>query len=400
MSSMTMPHILPCLLMAVILAAAVGTAADAAESPLNNTFAKLDRGEPVCIVVIGNSVTYGAPAGEKRTTSFYWALADWMREHFPKGDIRLKTGIIFAIGPELQLFRMEDKVFRHKPDLVLAEFGAANGAWGPAGRAVTDPATEGYIRLLRERLPECDVVLQLGLFQTMMDWYRRGETPPTAAFLHSVGTHYGCLVSDGGRAIAERIVKGADWKEFMKDGIHPNENGYAVHSAVLRQALDEAYAAYRKRPAPVAAHVLPKATLTPRPWVRPRLVPASAAADVAGFSPADFGRFKGLVATESGAVLSFRPTAGRCVGLLLRRPKAPGGLRIMTDGVWVAMNLKNEPRAIEEDDPDRHPLFRHFFHADGLPLSFGEVRLQTLMAAEGESVELAGFLVVEDLDTP
>ncbi len=372
-------------------------AAAADGSPLNNTFAKLVRGDPVQIVVVGNSVTHGAPAGEERTTSFYWALHDWLRERFPDAEIRLQTSIIFAIGPELQLFRMESKVFRFTPDLVLAEFGAANGAWGESGRAVTDPATEGYLRRLRTRLPECDVVLQLGLFKSMLTHHEAGRTPPTAQFLQDLARHYGCLVADGQQAIAGRILDGEPWAAYMKDPIHPGPEGYAVHSRVLREALDRAYAAYRADPRPVTPHKLPRKTLTARPWSSPRLVPASAATEVTGFAPADYGHFQGLEATGPVAELVFQPERGRCVGLLVRRPRRMGRLSIRHDGAWAPLDLVHEPTAIEEDDPGRNRLNRHFFHADGLPLAWDRVALRTELDADEEAVQLLGFLVVDDL---
>ncbi len=366
----------------------------AGASPLNNTFARLEAGKPVQIVVVGNSVTYGAPAGEKRTTSFYWTLYDWLKEKFPGGDVRLQTSIIFAIGPELQLFRMEDKVFRYKPDLLLAEFSAANGAWGPAGREVTDPATEGYIRRLRRQLPECDVILQLGLFKSMMQWHEKKETPPTAAFLKSIAVHYDCLLGDGQQELADRIVAGTEWKTLMNDGIHPSPEGYKVHGEVLRKALDMAYAEYKKAPQPVTAHVLPEKTLNGNPWEKPLLVPASEARGADGFEAADFGRFKGLSAAKSGATLTYKPEKGRCVALLLRKPKAMGGLQVKTGDAWKDLGLEHEPVAIEEDDPQRNQIIRHFFHADGLPLCWDEISLRT-RAENGQSVQIIGFLVVE-----
>gem|GEM_PF-5736013 len=361
---------------------------------MNNTFARLESGKPVQIVVIGNSVTHGAPAGEERTTSFYWALSDWLKEKFPEGDIRLQTSIIFAIGPELQLFRMEDKVFRYKPDLLLAEFSAANGAWGPAGRKVTDPATEGYIRRLRQNFPDCDIILQLGLFKDMMQWHERKETPPTAAFLKSLAIHYDCLLSDGQQELADRIISGTEWKALMKDGIHPGPEGYKVHSEILRKALDKAYAEYKKDPQPVRSHAMPEKTLDENPWEKPLLVPASAARDVEGFESADFGRFKGLSTVKSGAALAFQPEKGRCVGILLRKPEQMGGLQIKTQEDWKELSLKSEPAAMEEDDPKRNRIIRHFFHADGLPLYWEKIELRS-WTEKGQSVQIIGFLVVE-----
>jgi len=120
---------------------------------LRNTFTKALDQKKLRISVIGNSVTYGAAFDGDRIDSYYVRLADWFKKRFPDTEIDLRTGIIFAMGPETQLFRMEEKLFAFNPDLVVAEFGAANGAWGAKGRPVTDPATEGYVRASSAQTP-------------------------------------------------------------------------------------------------------------------------------------------------------------------------------------------------------------------------------------------------------
>jgi hypothetical protein len=116
---------------------------------LTNAFTRCLIDRKLTIVVIGNSVSYGAACDGDKIDSYYVHLTDWFRKTFPDAEIQVKLGIIFAIGPEVQLFRMEDKALRPQPDLVVTEFGAANGAWGEKGREITERATEGYIRRLR-----------------------------------------------------------------------------------------------------------------------------------------------------------------------------------------------------------------------------------------------------------
>lgn len=371
-------------------------------SLLHNSFVKLTKEKRLKIVVIGNSVSHGMVTEGKPTVSYYPHLLQWFKTQFPDADIQLKTGIIFAIGAELQLFRMDDKLFAEKPDLVVVEFGAANGAWGDGGREITDRATEGYIRRLRFIMPQADCFMNMGLFKTMLADYEKGKTPNSVLMQYSLAKQYGCALADSEKAMVEKISAGTPYEELMNDFIHPSAKGYELHGQVIAAELDRQYQLFKDtKPADLVLkdHAFPKESVVEDPWLFPRLVPAFFADDLKGFSVAESGRVKFISASESGASGSYNAGRGRIAGLLMRSPEKQGSIEVRLDGKgeWKRLALKGEPRFTEGDDRQNW-LQRSFFAANGLPLYCQQIEFRVSDDPETKdayAIQIIGFLVIE-----
>jgi len=370
---------------------------------LHNTFCRLTNDNRLKVVVVGNSVTAGAPAGAKNGTvpSFYVALDKWLHERFPKAEIQVIPKIIYAIGPEVQAFRMDERVLAEKPDLVLVEFGAANGAWGDKGRMITEPATEGYIRRLRLQLPQADCVMMMGIFKTMMDDYRQGKTPASVDFQRAVAAHYDCALADAQKQVSKRLLEGETWETYMKDFIHPGPKGYELYSTVLMEEFDRQWNAFQAEPRTGRTphpHTFPETTLHPDPWLFPRLIPAFYAQTVDGFEINETGNLKYLASTGAGASGTYTaPAQGKIVGVLMRAPKGCGNLEIKSGDQWVRMAQRAEPHFTEGDAPE-NKLFRNFFAAYGLPAETEKVEFRVSPNPEdaGTSiVQIVGFFMIE-----
>ena len=121
-------------LLSVTLAAAAGAAspddiplAPAVEcSPragLPNFFAKLAAGEEVRIAYLGGSIT--AQEGWRPKTLAYFQKA------FPKAKLSQINAAIGGTGSDLGVFRLEQDVLDHKPDLLFVEFAVNDGGARP-----------------------------------------------------------------------------------------------------------------------------------------------------------------------------------------------------------------------------------------------------------------------------
>jgi len=369
-------------------------------SALHNTFVRLTNDKSLKIVVIGNSVAHGS-IRDGKPVNFYSYVRDWFKATFRDVNIEVKTGIIFAIGPELQLFKMEEKVFHENPDLVLVEFGAANGAWGKAGKEITERATEGYIRRLRFVMPRADCIMNMGLFRTMLDTYRAGRTPPSVLFQRRVAGHYRCAPADSQKELVRRILGGDAWKTYMGDVIHPNARGYEIHGQVLTAELERQYVLFQGTPQryrKLRDHTLPSETVHDDPWLFPRLVPAYFADPVNGFTIRENGRLKYIAADKAGANGSFEAKRGRIVGMLMRSPGKCGNVEVRADGgEWARLSHRREPRFTDEADP-ANLLQRFFFAAYGLPLYCDRIDFRVSADPETDDaydVRIVGFMVIE-----
>ena len=374
---------------------------------LRNAFVRATRDKRLKIIVIGNSVTNGAPVGkdEKKNPSFYVSLGDWFTKKFPEAQIEVVPRIIFAMGPEVQVFRMDERVIAEKPDLVLVEFnaasGAANSAWGENGPKLTDPASEGFFRRLRLLLPQTDCLIEMALFKTMLDDYRHGKDPLCASFQHAAAAHYGNVYADAGKEVAARILAGEPWEAYMNDGIHPNDQGYEIYSKVLLAEVERQWTLFLALPESektVTPHAMPATTLCPDPWLFARLVPAYNALHDAGFKVEETGPAKYLAATQVGASGSFDASPGRIVGVLMRYPgESCGNLELRSGDHWVRLSQKQEPHFTHGEDSANHYI-RALLGANGLPLSLDKIEFRVSNDPEvagASTVEIIGFMVVE-----
>lgn len=393
-------RLLPLFLLSLFGSPALAESVKTAPSPLANTFARLSSGQPLKVVVIGNSVTAGAPAGHKTTPSFYVALNDWLVKTFPGVRIEVVPKIIYAIGPEVQLFYQDSRLFSETPDLVLAEFGAANGAWGRAGSVVTEPATEGYVRRLRERFPRADVIMMMGMFRTLLDDYAANAEPPSASFLQRVSDHYDALAVDAGREVARRVLTGETWSAYMDDVIHPSARGYTLYGEQLVAAMEHAWRQFQAAPlASPRDHPLPTTPLHPAPWTAPRLVPATEARTT-GFTPHIHGTLAYIEAAGTGVIGRYQAPSGRqVVGVFMRAGKPCGNLEVrVPGGQWVRLTQRDTPHFTVYEDR-ANPLYRNFFATSGLPRAVTEFEFRASPdpeTADARVVQLIGFFEIKE----
>lgn len=371
---------------------------------LVNAFTKCLTEKQLTIAIIGNSVS----AGRTVESGYSAHIADWFQRTFPVARIELKPGIISSIGSEYQLFRMNDKALQSQPDLLVTEFGAANGAWGEAGRAITERSLEGYVRRLRMLNPKADILMNLSIHETMLEAYRQGKIPSSVLFHERVARHYDCALTDPGTLIARRVLAGEPWEKFMKDAIHPGPVGYEVHGEVIRAELDRQYRVYRALSAKeteIHGHPLPEVGLLDDPWSNPRLVPASSATRLNGFRPGSSGRVEFIEADSPDASGSFIPEKGRIVGMLYhcpaltgKKPSAEIEIRADDSREWKRLSLEKEPVVVEDNDRG-NVLRRQFFGAYGLPLYSQRIDFRVARNVDAveptASVRIVGFFVVE-----
>ena len=89
---------------------------------LPNTRKKLRANEPVRIVAFGDSITAGGDASEPGLI-FWERWANALREKYPRAYIETTNGATGGDATVQGLQRLEEKVLRQKPDLVLIGFG-------------------------------------------------------------------------------------------------------------------------------------------------------------------------------------------------------------------------------------------------------------------------------------
>jgi acyl-CoA thioesterase-1 len=240
----------------VVAAAAVPVASSAATAPrpaacvvagdqarfdfaLPRTARRLASGEPIKIVALGSSSTYGAGASTS-AAAYPSRLAEELAKHFPGHEFTvLNRGVNGEEMPDM-LARLETAVIAEQPDLVLWQVGTNSVLRGKALEPHVALLHEGLTRLKATGAdvvlidpqyaprviakPTCDGMVSLisatakaehvGVFhrfELMRHWYQT-EHLPFETFVSADGVHmndwsYACLARALGLAIAEAATR-------------------------------------------------------------------------------------------------------------------------------------------------------------------------------------------------
>jgi len=232
---------------------------------LPNIIQKLENGDTVTIVYFGGSNT--------RSEGYRVMTADWLREKYPKADIRSVNAGINGTGSDLGCARLETDVLRHRPDLVFVEF-VGNDGGDPESKA----RIEGIVRQIRKRSRFTDILFVYTLKERDVALFQSGEYQKGALMQEEVADYYGIpsihlgvavshLVSEGKLVFTSRedvSISGA--VVFTHDSIHPTiPEGHQIYTDTITRSF-EAISELRGHLGRLVHH-LPQNTLVPaNPW--------------------------------------------------------------------------------------------------------------------------------------
>lgn len=205
---------------------------------LPKTLAKLQAGDPVSIVLLGDSISTGCNAsGWGGGPPFQPAFQDLWVQHLQmhyQAEVSLTNlsvgGMTAAWG-----VTMIDKVVESKPDLVVVAFGMNDAA----GRSAADYShdMQAMIRSIREKLPATEFILVATMLGNR-DWPRLDQD----LFLQYRSQLEGMV--ENGVALADMTSLWAEMLQRKNDsdltgnGVnHPNDFGHRVYAQVLSALL-------------------------------------------------------------------------------------------------------------------------------------------------------------------
>ena len=212
--------------MGIVAGAAYAQSPDEANlARLERVMAKARRGEQVTVGVIGGSITKGGAASspEKDYASL---VTQWWRKTFPKSEIRLVNAGIIATGSNYGSLRVQRDLLLQHPDFVIVEFAVNDKN--------TQACAESLEGLIRQVLPQSNQPAAILLFMMR----KGGEN---AQEWHSkVGRHYHLPMVSLRDALWPKIEAGrANWKDYVTDGVHPNDRGHAFTAKLVTDLLEK-----------------------------------------------------------------------------------------------------------------------------------------------------------------
>lgn len=292
---------------------------------LNEILASRPEGSAFRIAYLGGSITEGAGASDRKNRYSSRVTAAIARRYPALAVEEINAGV-GGTPSALGLFRTERDIVGKEPDLVFVEFAVNDGGNADCGKYM-----EGIVRRLLRYKRDLPIVFLYTFSSGMYEGYLEGREPVSVRAHHAVAEYYHIPEINLGPDLTRKIkAYGGDHLVFMKDGAHPNDDGYATYTDTVMAHLFDFDFDIR----------FPEETVTGVEYQNPHMEYASAALlahpeEFSGFAVSSFslhGRTADYIyAPLPGSSLTFR-FRGRALGVYMAIEKDSGDMLLSVDG--------------------------------------------------------------------
>ncbi len=325
--------------------------------------------QEIKIGYIGGSITEGSGASsrDKRYSSLFTAALN--KRFTNKSFVEINAGI-GGTPSALGLFRLKQQVLDFNPDILFIEFAVNDSGSGES----MFKYTEGIVRRALSWNPKLPIVF---LFT-----YPANEF--TVEGHKKICREYGLPYVDMNSDLKEKIAHyGGDDRFFTRDGVHPNDLGYASYVDSMMRELGKFEFEFK----------FPQEPIYGVEFTNPRIIPAAElCAQGWQLSERSMGNIplKYIFADKPGTQLTIE-FEGRTCGLYLRMEK---------DGCYASVTVDGKPSGTAafwdkyslQFDRDNYSML-----ADALPLGKHTVTItineEKAEQSEGHVARIGGILV-------
>lgn len=190
------------------------------------------------IAYLGGSIT-AAPGWRVKSLA-------WLKERYPAAKLEEINAAIGGTGSDLGVFRLEQDVLRHHPDLMFVEFAVNDGGAQPER---IHQAMEGIVRQTWAANPETDIIFVYTLSLPFLADLQAGKFSRSASAMEEVADHYGIPSIHFGIEVAamekagtlifkgEKTASESKTAVFSTDGVHPLiETGHELYLQAIARA--------------------------------------------------------------------------------------------------------------------------------------------------------------------
>jgi len=302
---------------------------------LENTLYKLTKEKKLNVAYFGGSVTEGAGASDQSKYSWRALTTKWFKDEYPDAEINEIQAAVGGTGTGLGIYRCDRDLADRLPDLVFFEFSINDYGSNFAHLAAN---AETVIRKIWNKVPTADIIFVHTTTKSISDSLDEGREFGSRDTFSAVAHHYGNMpIIDMGENFRNHIkADGGDWLKYTLEGVHPNDEGYAVYANCVISTLK----GYLKKSAAVSKLItktLPESQLSSVPLNLTAHLEDSYLAELGeGWRRVEkdmCGRCPHYIeATEAGATMTFRFT-GRGVGAYWMIATDGGKIEYSVDGV-------------------------------------------------------------------
>lgn len=189
---------------------------------------KARRGEEICIVALGGSITQGFVATNLEKTCYAALCAKWWCDNFPQAKIKFINSGIGATTSHIGLHRLNRDVLDYAPDLVFIEF-CVNDSWA----SEVSPA-ETYTNLIKQTLTSATKPAVV-----LVESMRKSGVMAQERFLEAAKPFNVAYISVNDAA-KEAFAQDESLKDkFIADAVHPRDEGHAFAAKTICSYFEE-----------------------------------------------------------------------------------------------------------------------------------------------------------------
>ncbi|MBR5538694.1 MAG: SGNH/GDSL hydrolase family protein, partial [Clostridia bacterium] len=243
---------------------------------------------------------------------------------------------IGGTGSELGVYRCDNDLTAKKPDLIFYEF-SVNDA-GSAYKKYTNN-TESTFRKIYAANPSADIIVVHTITQRVSNGLNAGREFISRSAHTMVAHHYDVPCFEMGEVLRAKVNEaGGDWLKYTMEGVHPNDDGYAIYFDALKDWVLKHFEKAKELDAP-AAKVLPERIFKKEESLEFAHMEDAYGAELGeGWSKIERDlccRYPHYIeATEPGAELNFR-FIGKRIGLYFMLAPDAGDVEYSIDGTNV-----------------------------------------------------------------
>lgn len=209
-------------------------------SGLPNFRGKVEAGKTVRVAYLGGSIT-AAPGWRVQSR-------EWLSRQYPQVQIEEIHAAIGGTGSDLGVFRFQNDVLRHRPDLVFVEFAVNDGGAAPEQ---IHKAMEGIVRQAWRADPAIDLCFVYTVSEPVLPQLRSGKMQRSASAMEELADwyqipsiHFGVQVVRLEK-VGELVFKAprpSNLNEtrplvFSTDGVHPHvETGHRLYTEAIARS--------------------------------------------------------------------------------------------------------------------------------------------------------------------
>ena len=357
---------------------------------LENTLYKLNNGNEFTVGYFGGSITEGAGSSEY---SKCWAglFTEWLKSEYKNCKINEIRAAIGGTGSSFGLYRCDEQLLAYKPDLVFFEFATNDSGWG---YEECSKNAEGIFRKILNSNPYADIIVVYTLTNAMAASIENGNVLESRAAQSHIAYYYGDILQiEIGEALRKKVYEnGGDWLKFTKEGVHPNDDGYAIYFETIKKKVTEAFNKADKINQPVIRELPPA--------IYSRELEMAHMEDIWNFTLNEkwkridkslCGRYPHYIeATEPGATLELKFTGTRCE-LFWMMAKDSGDIIYTCDGGEEMTRSSWDSYCLNFNRANAHWLARNLPYGEHiLKLRISENKNEK---SEGTAIRIAALLV-------